>query len=52
MTQWDLVMDRSESTIAKVWIWHDGGADFRVPLSNYLGWLLTSWFFFAAFALY
>ena len=52
MTQWDLVMDRSESTIGKVWIWHDGGADFGVPLSNYLGWLVTSWLFFLAFALY
>jgi uncharacterized membrane protein len=52
MTQWDLVMDRSESTIAKVWMWHDGGADFGVPLSNYLGWLVTSWLFFLAFALY
>lgn len=52
MTQWDLVMDRSESTIAKVWIWHEGGGDFGVPLSNYLGWLLTSWLFFQAFALY
>src|SRR5262249_29101697 len=52
MTQWDVVMDRSESTIAKVWIWHEGGADFGVPLSNYLGWLLTSWLFFQAFALY
>jgi uncharacterized membrane protein len=52
MTQWDLVMDRSVSTIAKVWIWHDGGADFGVPLSNYLGWLLTSWLFFQAFAIY
>jgi putative membrane protein len=52
MTQWDLVMDRSESTIAKAWIWHDGGADFGVPLSNYLGWLLTSWLLFQAFANY
>jgi putative membrane protein len=52
MTQWDLAMDRSESTIAKAWIWHDGGADFGVPLSNYLGWLLTSWLFFQAFALF
>ena len=52
MTQWDLVMDRSASTIARIWIWHDGGADFGVPLSNYLGWLLTSWLFFQAFALY
>ena len=52
MTQWDLVMDRSASTIGKAWIWHDGGADFGVPLSNYLGWLLTSWLFFQAFAFY
>jgi len=52
MTQWDLVMDRSESTIAKAWIWHNGGADFGVPLTNYLGWLLTSWLFFQAFAFY
>ncbi|HMF23251.1 MAG TPA: carotenoid biosynthesis protein [Pseudolabrys sp.] len=52
MTQWDLVMDPPESTIAKVWIWHDGGANFGVPLSNYLGWLLTSWLFFQIFALY
>lgn len=52
MTQWDLVMDAPNSTIAKVWIWRDGGAVFGVPLSNYLGWFLTSWLFFQAFALY
>jgi uncharacterized membrane protein len=52
MTQWDFVMDAPNSTIAKVWIWHDGGAVFGVPLSNYLGWFLTSWLFFQAFALY
>jgi putative membrane protein len=52
MTQWDLVMDPPQSTIARIWIWHDGGADFGVPLSNYLGWLLTSWLFYQAFALY
>jgi len=52
MTQWDLVPDPPESTISKAWIWHDGGAHFGVPLSNYLGWLLTSWLFYQAFALY
>jgi uncharacterized membrane protein len=52
MTQWDVVMDPPESTISKAWIWHDGGAHFGVPLSNYLGWLLTSWLFYQAFALY
>lgn len=52
MTQWDVVMDPPLSTIAKAWIWHDGGAHFGVPLSNYAGWLLTSWLFFQAFAIY
>ena len=52
MTQWDVVMDPPKSTIAKAWIWHDGGAHFGVPLSNYLGWLLTSWLFYQVFALY
>ena len=52
MTQWDVVMDPSLSTISKAWIWHDGGAHFGVPLSNYAGWLLTSWLFYQAFALY
>lgn len=52
LTQWDLVMDPPEATISKVWIWHDGGVDFGVPLTNYLGWLLTSWMFYEVFALY
>jgi uncharacterized membrane protein len=52
MTQWDVVMDPPLATISKAWIWHDGGAHFGVPLSNYLGWLLTSWLFYQAFAIY
>jgi uncharacterized membrane protein len=52
MTQWDVVMDPPEATISKAWIWHDGGAHFGVPLSNYLGWLWTSWLFYQAFAIY
>ena len=52
MTQWDVVMDPPLSTISKAWIWHDGGAHFGVPLSNYAGWLLTSWLFYQAFAFY
>jgi putative membrane protein len=52
MTQWDVVMDPPLSTISKAWIWHDGGAHFGVPLSNYAGWLLTSWLFYQAFAIY
>jgi carotenoid biosynthesis protein len=52
MTQWDVVTDPPLSTISKAWIWHDGGAHFGVPLSNYGGWLLTSWLFYQAFAIY
>jgi uncharacterized membrane protein len=52
MTQWDVVMDPPEATISRAWIWHDGGAHFGVPLSNYRGWLLTSWLFYQAFAIY
>jgi uncharacterized membrane protein len=52
MAQWDVVMDPPESTISKAWIWHDGGVHFGVPLSNYFGWLLTSWLFYQAFAVY
>jgi uncharacterized membrane protein len=51
-TQWDMVMEPAAATIGKAWIWHDGGAIFGVPLSNYLGWLLTAWLFFQMFALY
>ena len=52
MTQWDLVMDAPESTISGAWISHDGGAYFGVPLTNYFGWLLTSWLFYQLFAIY
>jgi uncharacterized membrane protein len=51
-TQWDMVMEPAAATIGKAWIWHNGGAIFGVPLSNYFGWLLTAWLFFQMFALY
>ncbi len=50
MVQWDVVMDPSSSTLGGAWIWHDGGGYFGVPLTNYLGWYLTVWVFFQAFA--
>jgi putative membrane protein len=52
MTQWDLILEPASATVAKAWVWHDGGAFFGVPASNFFGWLLTSWLFFQAFALY
>ncbi|QGM44581.1 carotenoid biosynthesis protein [Methylocystis heyeri] len=52
MTQWDFVMDAPMATISKAWIWHEGGAVFGAPLTNYFGWLLTSWLFYQGFAFY
>jgi len=52
MVQWDVVMDPLQSTYANEWIWHEGGGYFGVPLTNYLGWFLTVWLFYQAFALY
>jgi uncharacterized membrane protein len=51
MVLWDLVMDPSFSTIGKVWVWHEGGAFFGVPLRNFAGWFLTTWIMFQLFAL-
>lgn len=51
MVQWDAVMDPSNSTLAGAWLWHRGGGFFGVPLSNFLGWYLTTYAFFQLFAL-
>jgi len=50
MVLWDLVMDPSFSTIGQVWVWHQGGAFFGVPLLNFAGWFLTTWIMFQFFA--
>ncbi len=50
MVQWDVVMDPPSSTLGGAWVWHDGGGYFGVLLTNYLGWYLTVWVFFQAFA--
>lgn len=52
MVMWDLCFDPSYSTIAHRWIWEQGGGYFGVPLTNYLGWFLTVYLFYQAFALY
>lgn len=52
MVLWDLSLDPGASTVAKWWIWHDGGGLFGVPLTNYLGWFLTVYVFMQLFALY
>lgn len=52
MCQWDLCMDPISSTLDSLWIWHDGGPYFGVPLQNYFGWFLVVYIFFQLFAMY
>ena len=52
MVLWDLSLDPAASTVAKWWIWRDGGGFFGVPLQNFLGWYLTVFVFMQLFALY
>jgi uncharacterized membrane protein len=52
MVAWDLTFDPVNSTINGFWIWEQGGAYFGVPFSNYVGWFLTVFVFFAVFAVY
>ncbi len=48
MTAWDLAMDPL-MVAGKYWIWDVQGAYFGVPLQNYWGWWLTTFFTFALF---
>jgi uncharacterized membrane protein len=48
MTAWDLGMDPMMVS-KKYWIWQVDGYYFGIPLQNYLGWLVTSFCFFAAY---
>ncbi|RMG63836.1 MAG: carotenoid biosynthesis protein [Chloroflexi bacterium] len=41
MTAWDLSLDPRMVADGN-WVWRDGGAYFGIPLSNYVGWFLTS----------
>ena len=52
MMAWDVSMDSIWATLDKAWIWRDGGIYFGVPISNFLGWYLTAYLFYQAFAFY
>ena len=52
MVAWDLSMEPTWSTVDRAWIWRDGGSYFGVPVSNFLGWYLTAFLFYAMFARY
>jgi putative membrane protein len=46
MTAWDLSLDPRMVNEGN-WVWHDGGAYFGIPLSNFLGWLITALLIYA-----
>ena len=48
LTAWDLGMDPMMVS-KQYWIWKVDGYYFGIPLQNYFGWLITSFFFFAAY---
>lgn len=52
MTAWDFAQDPVWSTLLGAWRWRDGGRWFGVPLTNYSGWLLTTFLIYVAFAAY
>jgi uncharacterized membrane protein len=52
MVAWDLSMDPVWANIDHAWVWQQGGSYFGVPISNFLGWSLTTYVFYQSFALY
>jgi uncharacterized membrane protein len=52
MVAWDLCLDPIWATVLRAWVFPDGGPYFGVPISNFLGWYLTVYVIFQAFALY
>ncbi len=49
MTAWDLSLD-PRWVADGGWVWHDGGAYFGIPLSNFLGWFVTAALIFLAWS--
>ena len=52
LAMWDVVVDPTSSTIHNVWIWHNSGGYFGVPLTNFFGWYVVAYLFSQGFALY
>ncbi len=45
-------LDPVWSTIARAWIWTDGGSYFGVPITNFIGWYGNTFLIYLLFALY
>jgi putative membrane protein len=50
MVAWDFAQDPVWSNLVHAWTWHDGGAYFGVPVSNFLGWYFTVYLIYQSFA--
>jgi lycopene beta-cyclase len=50
MTAWDLSLD-PRWVADGAWVWHNGGAYFGIPLSNFAGWFVTAALIFAVWHL-
>lgn len=48
----DATYDPGGSTFAQYWSFNNPGGYFGVPVSNFIGWLVTSYVFYQLFALY
>ena len=49
---WDLCNDAVFHTVNKAFFYHNPGPWFGVPLSNFLGWLFTTFIFYSIFSFY
>ncbi len=52
MIIWNISFEPVMSTIEGNWVWVNGGRFFGVPLTNFLGWYITSYLIFQIFALF
>jgi putative membrane protein len=51
MVAWDFAQDPTWANFVHGWQWHEGGAYFGVPLSNFAGWYLTVYLIYQSFSL-
>lgn len=52
VTLHDLVLDPAMTTGFAAWQWHDGGAYYGIPLTNFLAWFVVSTLIVAVFGLF
>lgn len=48
----DLCVDPPSSIVRKLWTFREGGPFFGIPMTNYIGWFISSWAIFQIFAIY